>query len=185
MDQNEKEVTTLDSLKQLKADYMKKVAEEGANLVKKEFKAVFDKYPELRAVTWSQYTPYFNDGEPCEFSVREFNGGTEDLEPEEIAELPRYFEDGEYGFVGDADSYKAHSAIGEYYQKYYKGSKETKYGYPFDQARYELLQRVDAGLNELSEKLGDHDDLMEMAFGDHVQVVATRDGFTVKDISHD
>jgi hypothetical protein len=33
------------------------------------FKAVFEQYPEIKKFGWSQYTPYFNDGEPCEFSV--------------------------------------------------------------------------------------------------------------------
>lgn len=28
-------------------------------------------YPEVEAVRWEQYTPYFNDGDVCEFGVRE------------------------------------------------------------------------------------------------------------------
>lgn len=33
------------------------------------FQAAFDSG--VKAIKWRQYTPYFNDGEPCEFSVRE------------------------------------------------------------------------------------------------------------------
>lgn len=33
------------------------------------FKSIFEKYPEVNNVAWSQYTPYFMDGEVCEFSV--------------------------------------------------------------------------------------------------------------------
>lgn len=33
------------------------------------FKAFFAAHPTITAVRWTQYTPYFNDGEPCEFSV--------------------------------------------------------------------------------------------------------------------
>lgn len=33
------------------------------------FTYIFDKYPELDTVSWNQYTPWFNDGEACEFSV--------------------------------------------------------------------------------------------------------------------
>jgi hypothetical protein len=32
---------------------------------------LFEKYPKLNAVAWPQYTPYFNDGDKCEFQVHE------------------------------------------------------------------------------------------------------------------
>lgn len=28
---------------------------------------MFAKYPELKTISWTQYTPYFNDGDPCTF----------------------------------------------------------------------------------------------------------------------
>ena len=31
-------------------------------------KEFFDKYPDLQIISWPQYTPYFNDGDTCEFS---------------------------------------------------------------------------------------------------------------------
>lgn len=33
------------------------------------FAALFQQYPQLKSVSWTQYTPYFNDGEECRFSV--------------------------------------------------------------------------------------------------------------------
>lgn len=33
------------------------------------FKAFFEAHPEADEIRWRQYTPYFNDGEPCEFRV--------------------------------------------------------------------------------------------------------------------
>lgn len=35
------------------------------------FAGVFDKYPEIEAFKWNQYTPYFNDGDECTFGVHE------------------------------------------------------------------------------------------------------------------
>ncbi len=32
---------------------------------------LFQKYPKLESFSWAQYTPYFNDGDPCEFSIYE------------------------------------------------------------------------------------------------------------------
>lgn len=40
------------------------------------FKAFFAQYPTVTAIGWTQYTPYFNDGEPCEFSKHEFGVST-------------------------------------------------------------------------------------------------------------
>jgi hypothetical protein len=32
---------------------------------------VFERHPNVRSLTWTQYTPYFNDGDPCVFSVHD------------------------------------------------------------------------------------------------------------------
>lgn len=60
-------------LADMKAAYDLKLKEQGEAAVKDAFKDLFDAYPELRSVVWTQYTPYFNDGDTCEFSVREFD----------------------------------------------------------------------------------------------------------------
>lgn len=48
--------------------------------LKKDFPALlaplFEKYPGVKNVRWTQYTPYFNDGDPCEFST---NAGYADI----------------------------------------------------------------------------------------------------------
>jgi hypothetical protein len=38
-------------------------------LMKEAFREFFEKYDVVDNVFWTQYTPYFNDGESCEFSV--------------------------------------------------------------------------------------------------------------------
>jgi len=35
------------------------------------FNEFFEKYPEIKKISWTQATPYFNDGDPCVFSVHE------------------------------------------------------------------------------------------------------------------
>jgi hypothetical protein len=66
----------LSNLSEMVSDYVKKV-----NDMKKElslkfegelseiFSKVFEEYPNIRMIKWTQYTPYVNDGDPCEFSV--------------------------------------------------------------------------------------------------------------------
>lgn len=36
------------------------------------FNKYFEKYPTLDSFAWNQYTPYFNDGDTCEFSVNPY-----------------------------------------------------------------------------------------------------------------
>lgn len=52
-----------------KAEFTKGLQERLHDLVSQAF--VED--PNLLAICWTQYTPYFNDGEPCEFSVGDIN----------------------------------------------------------------------------------------------------------------
>ena len=33
---------------------------------------IFDKFPKLESFSWRQFTPYFNDGEPCEFRAEAY-----------------------------------------------------------------------------------------------------------------
>lgn len=40
----------------------------GKEFVTDALKPIFEKHPELLAVRWQQYTPYFNDGDSCKFS---------------------------------------------------------------------------------------------------------------------
>lgn len=46
---------------------------EGCRLAREAFKEasteLFDKHPKLESFSWTQYTPYFNDGDECCFSV--------------------------------------------------------------------------------------------------------------------
>lgn len=35
------------------------------------FKDIFGRYPDLKEISWTQYTPWFNDGDECVFGVNE------------------------------------------------------------------------------------------------------------------
>lgn len=55
----------------MKVEYEVKVAEFGVAKFEELFQEFFDKHPCVEAVQWTQWTPYFNDGDPCQFSVNE------------------------------------------------------------------------------------------------------------------
>jgi hypothetical protein len=50
-------------------DAIKDLTNKIISALKTEFGKIFDKYPELSYFTWKQYTPSWNDGEPCYFNV--------------------------------------------------------------------------------------------------------------------
>lgn len=45
--------------------------EHGEAALKTAFKEFFDACPAVKEVAWTQYAPYFNDGDACEFTVHE------------------------------------------------------------------------------------------------------------------
>lgn len=59
----------LTNLRSKRAEIKKELLEESKKVFEEESRALFDKYPELSFFRWTQYTPYFNDGDTCEFSA--------------------------------------------------------------------------------------------------------------------
>lgn len=133
-------------------------------LFKETTKEFFSKNPGITAVVWTQYTPYFNDGDTCEFSVNDpYFTNAKDLD-----NLSRW---GEY--EGEDENEWSESAWGFKYQNEKNGTK------------FEGIDSV--SVNKFSEMIQSRDmeDVMEAMFGDHVRVVATREGFDVDDHDHD
>ena len=53
-----------------KLEEVKKMLEqEYKSALKEEVAKLFDKHPNISKISYTQYTPYFNDGEPCEFKI--------------------------------------------------------------------------------------------------------------------
>ncbi len=58
----------------LKQQYEAELTKFGAGAFFQMYKEeLFNVYPEVRAVRWTQYTPYFNDGDPCVFNVHDIS----------------------------------------------------------------------------------------------------------------
>jgi hypothetical protein len=140
----------------LRENYQKR----GQEIFKLAFKEFFDANPEVHVVGWRQYTPYFNDGDTCEFNCY-----------------------AEYAFVSNAKDYE-NIQWGEY-----SGDEEGVWVADSDYGDTEpdlipqsVIDNTDA-LRSLLSKIDD-DVFLDM-FGDHVQVFATREGFDVQEYSHD
>lgn len=129
-------------------------------LFKETTKEFFDKNPNITAIVWTQYTPYFNDGDTCEFGVHEPTF-TNAPDPESV----RWGEyDGDEETAADGSEIFAWEGWGE------------------------CPEGVNRGMCDSFSRMiqsSEMEDVMKAMFGDHVKVVATREGFDVDDYDHD
>jgi hypothetical protein len=125
--------TMIENLKKAREAYDKQLAALGENAQKAVVESLAELIPKGKVLVWSQYTPYFNDGEACTFSVRD-------------------------PYLQDENEDDEHDP--------YEGDDLPK------------------GLAKAWDALPE--DLMEKAFGDHVQVWVKHGGeFSVDECSHD
>lgn len=62
---------SLKQLCQLQNEVDSQIRKEGLVAIKTALKELFDAYPTLEGVKWEQWTPYFNDGDSCVFSIHD------------------------------------------------------------------------------------------------------------------
>lgn len=123
-----------ESFKKQVEDLRMKLQETGEQFLLEHFKETFNKHQNLKEVRWTQYTPYFNDGEECTFRS---NHEWADIE----------------GVDGELD----------YNSKEYKEIKENI---------REFLSQFD-------------DELLRNLFGDHVEIIVTKEGISVEEYEHE
>lgn len=114
-------------------------------------------WPEIKSIMWVQYTPYFNDGEECVFSVND---------PYYCTEKYEYFEyEPEEGFNAS-----------EWSKKY---KAEQGKNLPVSNDCYDACIML---TNLLTNDLCDE---MRYVFEDHVSVVVNEDGVSIEEHEHD
>lgn len=155
--------TVIENLARARKEYEEQLASLGEDAQKGIGEAIAEVLPEGYGLSWTQYTPYFNDGDACVFSVNDpslvkLGKPGEDDEESEEDEDP---EDGIdfYGIAryGQSDYYPAREGV-------------TK----------EMLLAVQKVWDLLPE------DMLEQVFGDHVRVLIRKDGSVdVSEYSHD
>ena len=121
---------------------------------------IFIHIPQLKAISWIQYTPYFNDGDECTFRMR-------DLIYYNFIPENGYFR---YAEEIDDDSYPEDCwAYSEYDLQKSNLPKEA----------VEFLKKFDATINQNRE-------FMKELFNDHSKISWTVNGIVIKDYSdHD
>ena len=115
---------------------------------------ILKEYPEVSAISWCQYVPYFNDGEACEFTMGEIYVLTGDITSDvaqKIADNPYYAEENA-GESVDGDE---------------------------DEISFDILSTWGDDKNksacDIVEFLESIEDILQSLYGDYASVVITRD----------
>jgi hypothetical protein len=136
---------------------IEKLKAEAAEQVKPLLQQFIVENPQVEAVRWRQYTPYFNDGDECVFNVH----------------------DPEFKFVDGAED-AGHNEDG-FYDGYWVSKDRGRWSPPVEVCSNAT---VDA-CRELAEHLARAEDVLQTLFGDHVAVTVTKDGVDVEEYEHD
>jgi hypothetical protein len=129
------------------------------SLFKETTKEFFDKNPLVQSISWTQYTPYFNDGDTCEFRVgcATFSNTTDT----DNLRWGEYDGDEEGVWCYGSDCYGDDNPIPA-------------------EMNQQLCDSFDSMLQS-----PEMETVMKAMFDDHVKVCATREGFDVQEFDHD
>ena len=162
----------------------KKSVEISKNVFHTAVSNFFKLYPEVAAICWRQYTPYFNDGDTCEFSVHELGFFSEgDYEALKDGELEDPYEHNSYSKPSNY-VYQSLADPNNRYRDYYQKEVDA---YDALVAKHgERFAVVADGIEQFNKLFNEiDDDVMLSLFGDHVQVTVTKDGIDVEEHEHD
>ena len=150
---------------ELKLRYQQKMQ----GFMKELTKVFFAENPQITAFVWTQYTPYFNDGDSCEFRRGEISATNCPLDEIEEVRYEDYEGETEGVFVSDFSDWTFYSV---YQKDTVQAITEAGINVKAVQKFISLLESID-------------EEVYEEMFGDHVRVVATAQGFDVEEYDHD
>lgn len=132
----------------------------------------------IAAFGWHQYTPYFNDGDPCVFSASGvWAARVEDIDPDAPDTFDSDELDVDYG--GRLGSYEGGEWVKDQDNPPFNKRVGAHYVGP-DRARFDRCKALSDAIES-----GAFDDVLLEAFGDHAEITVKRGGITVDSYSHD
>ena len=176
--------TKVSRLQQELQELKDRLETEAQNLFTTTCTEIFANYPCLQSFSWRQYTPYFNDGDTCEFSAYTdsiYLNGSED-------EACTYALERLIGDIQNKDE-----AIAQH-KKALEKADPTKWEYRHIQQTIKEIEETDIetarcmlsalqAINELMASMSE--EVLLGLFGDHARVVVTKDGAEVESYEHD
>lgn len=140
---------------------------------KSAFKIFWEENPKIRAVVWQQYTPYFNDGESCEF-------GRHDMFPMTKEGYKAWKDDSGY-----AEEYVPYEIDYDSWRAINYAKNKCKYVVASGENSDITAEECTKAANQIALIQTLPDEIFLEMFGDHCEVIAGRTGFTVEEYDHD
>lgn len=142
-----------------------KISKRGEIAMKEALAEFFKDHPEVNAIGWAQYTPFFNDGEECTFSVHGVG----------------------VNFVDKAENAAAEGASDKDDDEKFDPETCNRYSdfvdsYGIDEKKHKALYKNMKAMNKAFESMSD---VLKSVFGDHMFVVATRKKIYIRDFDHE
>jgi hypothetical protein len=170
----------LEALNAHKKEVLKDIQKDFPEIVK----SIFEQSEKIKSFGWSQYTPYFNDGDECTFSSNVdypyVNG--EDVED---SDENTFLSKGVYDTITEENiqEHKSFNKTDDGYS-WYADKKVGETGYfknpDFDQNAYDTVESFKDTISSIP------DELLKDLFGDHCKITIFRDGkIEVEEYSHD
>jgi hypothetical protein len=158
---------TLKTIEKLRKD-LAAAEKSAAKSLMEDLKSFVKENPLVEGFKWQQYTPHFNDGEPCEFGVHgpyiKFDESLHKVDPDNDYNSG-YLNCGDYGDVDD---------------EFFKKKEDILNTKEINELKKSCKNAVKL-FNHLSEMESELRD----TFGDGVEVTLTKDGVEVENYDHD
>ena len=145
-------------------EMQKELQKKSAEIFLSSFKKLFEENPMLKSFGWTQYTPYFNDGDTCYFSSNTdylwINGENED--DASWSQEKKVISWGKYNNEKRAYEGRIEQNNPDYIPELVEASAKVK----------KFLSVFD-------------EDFYKLQFGDHTRITVTENGIDTEDYEHD
>jgi hypothetical protein len=151
--------------KQAEIQKLKKEMLEASNKIFTDCtKTIFEDHPKVKSFSWTQYTPYFNDGDTCTFSA-----------------------DTNYITVNDERVDEADWMSPTIITKYGTWNREKRV---YEDREEELNPKYDPEMVKAVDEIRDFlshfdDDFFLSQFGDHAEITITSEGVSIDEYEHE
>lgn len=164
--------TLINEYNKKKEELRSEVSSKGASYFNYIFDDFFSLNPEVEKISWTQYTPYFNDGDPCVFRVGElvavlFGDTQADCYEGSIMDLSNWLRE------RAEEAQWAKDLVEQYYKNVSLAGSEQR------------LQQVRDNVLKLEDEIQSFDEWLQVIYGDHAQIIVTKDETRVEEFDHD
>lgn len=150
------------------AEVRKQLMAQASEKVKDDFKEFFSQNPEVTAIGIVGYTPFFNDGDPCYYSIKSVCFAIPSMTTdEEDQEEEDYYT---RAFKGNGKMYEVDYDVDSWYR--------------YTPSTPEALRGVITNCHQLQKDIKSGSELIKAAFGDHVAVLVNRENIVITEFNH-